>query len=63
MPGESTQKHCCFCFELTDAAEDGPSVVVRRPGHPSSQELWTHAACLAERLHQRVPFRADIFSE
>jgi hypothetical protein len=56
-------KHCCFCFELTDIAADGVAVLLSRPENDASQEVFAHVACMAERLHPRVPFDGGLFAE
>jgi hypothetical protein len=57
-----TEKHCCFCFELTDIAADGVAVLLSRPENDASQEVFAHVACMAERLHPRVPFDGGLFA-
>ena len=59
-PGPVTQ--CCCCAKRLDTAEPGAlTIVVTAAGRMDersapTQQLWTHAACLAARLDDSVPF-------
>ena len=50
---------CCFCAETLQS--DALALVVMaatraKDSTAPSQRMWTHAACLAERLAPGVPF-------
>jgi hypothetical protein len=58
---------CCFCGHELSEEEHGLvtliAVAVPRSGieQARSQQLWCHARCLRDRLHEDATFDADAF--
>jgi hypothetical protein len=48
------KRQCCFCGEVISGEK--PLGITLDLGDGSTQDLWSHAACLSSRLHHTVPF-------
>lgn len=46
---------CCFCGKEVESNKVDPVSLIISLEDGGSQELWTHANCLREHLHESVP--------
>jgi hypothetical protein len=55
---------CAFCHTALDLDQPGSVwIVAGSERGPTRQELFAHAACIAEHLHPQTPFEATAFEE